>query len=119
MLPRGDRLVDSAEFRRVTRRGSRSSAASLVVHVSAEQRETDGPRSVGFVVSKAVGPAVTRNRVKRRLRHLMAGRLNDLPAGTSVVVRALPAAAQARDLGPDLDRTLAAALRREHSRVTA
>ena len=30
-----------------------------------------GPARVGFVVSKAVGNAVIRNRVKRRLRHLM------------------------------------------------
>ena len=31
---------------------------------------------VGFVVPRAVGPAVTRNRVRRRLRHLVPG-----PAG--------------------------------------
>lgn len=60
---------------------------------------------VGFVVSKAVGDAVTRHRVARRLRHLMRDRLETLPAGTLVVVRALPPAATAssRDLGQDLD----------------
>jgi ribonuclease P protein component len=47
---------------------------------------------VGFVVSKAVGPAVTRNRVKRRLRHLAADQLTLTPAGTDLVVRALPSA---------------------------
>lgn len=45
------------------------------------------------MVSKAVGNAVVRNRVKRRLRHLMSAHLTALPAGTSVVLRALPAAA--------------------------
>lgn len=47
---------------------------------------------VGFVVSKAVGGAVVRNRVKRRLRHLAARQLVSTPAVRDVVVRALPAA---------------------------
>ena len=48
---------------------------------------------VGFVVSKAVGNAVTRNRVKRRLRHLVSAQLPSTPGGVQLVVRALPAAA--------------------------
>ncbi|GAB2593673.1 hypothetical protein GCM10009593_38000 [Microlunatus antarcticus] len=47
---------------------------------------------MGFVVSKAVGGAVVRNRVKRRLRHLVAAQLVGSPTGLDVVVRALPAA---------------------------
>lgn len=63
---------------------------------------------MGFVVSKAVGVAVVRHRVARRLRHLMRDRLPDLPAGTLVVVRALPPAADAssRELGTDIDAAL-------------
>jgi len=63
-----------------------------------------GPRA-GFVVSKAVGNAVVRHRVTRRLRHLVADRLDGLPAGAMLVVRALPPAAVAtsRELGADLD----------------
>jgi ribonuclease P protein component len=53
------------------------------------------PPRVGLVVSKAVGNAVVRNRVKRRLRHQVATHLGELPAGTSVVLRALPPAATA------------------------
>lgn len=53
---------------------------------------TSPPSQVGFVVSKAVGNAVTRNRVKRRLRHLVLP-LMDATPGITVVVRALPAAA--------------------------
>ena len=45
---------------------------------------------IGFVVSKAVGPAVTRNLVKRRLRHLCRERVADLPPGSLLVLRALP-----------------------------
>jgi len=58
---------------------------------------------VGFVVSKAVGNAVTRNGVKRRLRHLMVGELAGLPQGTHVVIRALtPAATAPERLSEDL-----------------
>ena len=64
---------------------------------------------MGFVVSRAVGSAVTRNRVKRRLRHLMRERVAGLDRGSLLVVRALPAAAEATyaELGAELDRCLA------------
>jgi len=71
------------------------------------------PRA-GFVVSRAVGPAVVRNRVRRRLRHLVRPWLAELPAGSSLVVRATPTAAGASgaELAGQLDRTLRAALTR-------
>ena len=50
---------------------------------------------VGLVVSKAVGNSVIRHRVSRRLRHVVADRLGTLPRGTSLIVRALPSAAEA------------------------
>lgn len=65
-------------------------------------------RRVGFVVSRAVGNAVTRNLVKRRLRHLSRERIPSLPGSCVLVVRALPAAAVASygGLAADLDRAL-------------
>jgi len=68
----------------------------------------------GFVVPKTVGSAVDRNRVRRRLRHLMRDRLRTLPPGAAVVVRALPGATE-RDhprLAAELDAALATALAR-------
>jgi ribonuclease P protein component len=64
---------------------------------------------VGFLVSKAVGGSVVRNRVVRQLRHLVAERLSGLPAGARVVVRALPTSAgrTSAALGADLDDALA------------
>ena len=56
---------------------------------------------VGFVVSKAVGGAVQRNRVKRRLRHLVARELESTSVPRDVVVRALPAASSAPGRVPD------------------
>jgi ribonuclease P protein component len=55
---------------------------------------------VGLVVGKTVGNAVTRNRVRRRLRHLAATEVRRTAEPVSVVVRALPRAATAPDEVP-------------------
>jgi len=98
MLPRSLRMRSSKDFRQTTRRGVRVSRPTLVVqavHFDQGQLEEgnveDGTR-IGLVVSGAVGNAVTRNRVKRRLRHLAAAHVADAPAGIGIVVRALPRA---------------------------
>lgn len=106
----------SADFQQTVRRGARAGRDTLVVHVTTT---TDpGPPAVGLVVSRAVGNAVTRNRVKRRLRALVAARLDTVPAGSLLVVRAQPAAATASsaELGRDLDGAFATARRRRPSR---
>jgi ribonuclease P protein component len=98
----------SKDFRRTTGRGIRVSRPTLVVHAvhvpSDVASETDGARQqgprVGFVVSGALGNAVTRNRVKRRLRHLAAAHLADTPEGMDIVVRALPPAATEPEVVP-------------------
>jgi ribonuclease P protein component len=98
VLPAGSRLRRRADFTSTLRRSRGVRAGGLlVVHVAAAPDRDVAPQSaqVGFVVSRAVGPAVTRNLVRRRLRHLAAGYLGTLPAGSRVVVRALPATATA------------------------
>jgi ribonuclease P protein component len=63
------------------------------------------PARAGFVVGRAVGGSVIRHRTIRRLRHLVRDRLAQLPAGSLLVVRALPPArtADSAALGRDLD----------------
>ena len=85
--------------------------AGFVVGAAAGGADGERPAAtprVGFVVSKAVGNAVVRNRVRRRLRHLCAQRLDALPPGSVFVVRALPPAATADSalLGRELDAAL-------------
>ena len=115
MLPRASRLNASGDFRSTIRRGVRVGRPTLVLHVGASER--DGVR-VGMVVSKAVGNAVTRNRVKRRLRYLATDQLSRTPSGTDVVVRALPPAAlPSSDLGSDLDAAWTTGLRKLGNRA--
>lgn len=106
MLAPGHRLREGSAFARTVRSGARAGSRSVVCHVSAG----DDATRVGFIVPRSVGNAVTRNRVKRRLRHLMRERVDALDALT-VVVRALPRAAQASsgELARDLDHALAKA----------
>ena len=107
----------SAEFALAGRTGIRAGRPRVVGHllVRADGVQTGEPARVGFVVSRAVGSAVTRNRVKRRLRELMRGYLQSLPGGSLLVVRANAAAAHASqaDLAADLDLVISRLLRRQ------
>ena len=55
----------------------------------------DSPARFGFIVSKAVGNAVTRNLVRRRLKSIVRERLHAGFAGADIVFRAHPASATA------------------------
>jgi ribonuclease P protein component len=125
VLAAGQRLRRSSEFAAAIRGGRRAGRGSVVVHLTlppTEASSTDNapppPARAGFIVSKAVGGAVARNAVRRRLRHLVRERLLQLPAGTTLVVRAQPGAASAsyRQLRLDLDGALAAAQARGRDR---
>ncbi|MER7167942.1 ribonuclease P protein component [Micromonospora sp. NPDC000207] len=123
MLAAAQRLRRSTDFAVAVRAGRRVGRGSVVVHLTlptstspkpareSGTEEPSAPTRAGFVVSKAVGPAVVRNRVRRRLRHLVRDRIDELPAGSDLVVRALPSAADASysRLGADLDAALEAA----------
>jgi ribonuclease P protein component len=102
------------DFTAAVRGGRRAGRRTLVVHLS--RTRTGAPTRVGFVVSKAVGNAVVRNRVKRQLRHLARTRLDTLPPGSAVVVRANPAAAGSTSLAVDFDSALASVLRQDGRR---
>lgn len=130
MLPAQHRLRRRADFSLAVRAGRRAGSAHLVAHLmlpdapatrrtvatstsaaqnrSPQMASSPTPPRVGFVVSKAVGTAVVRNQVKRRLRAVLAQRVDRLPAGSLLVVRANPTAAQASssELARAVDRVL-------------
>jgi ribonuclease P protein component len=112
MLATAHRLRRRGDFTSAVRAGQRAGRTTLVVHL--QHRDADAPPRAGFVVSRAVGGAVTRNRVQRRLRHLVRDRIDQLPAGSMLVVRALPAAATATyvQLAEDLATALRSAARK-------
>jgi ribonuclease P protein component len=112
VLPAAHRLTDPAAFSFTVRSGRRAGSRTVVVHLHTDSMSSLPPL-VGLVVSKAVGNAVVRNRVKRRLRHQVRPLLGTLPEGSSMVLRALPAAASASsaELAEELTSTLARCLK--------
>ncbi|GGK93241.1 ribonuclease P protein component [Mangrovihabitans endophyticus] len=113
MLAAAQRLRRSTDFAAAIRGGRRVGRGTVVVHLFVHEPAQATTARAGFVVSKAVGNAVTRNRVRRRLREVTRDRLAGLPAEAMLVVRALPQAASATydQLGADLDAALTAVRR--------
>ena len=113
MLPGPQRLRRSADFTSVMRRGCKVSRPTLILYA----RGAADPR-FGLIVGRAVGGAVARNSVKRRLRHQAAqlisgGQFQPM----DVVVRALPkAGADRRGLAEDLSQAWSKAAEQTASR---
>lgn len=93
MLAKANRLVRADDYRRLVRRGRRVATRHAMVYLN--QGDPSRPPRFGFIVSKAVGVAVDRNLVRRRLKAMMFAVIPGLPAGAEIVIRALPGAAQA------------------------
>jgi ribonuclease P protein component len=103
-------MRSSADFRSTVRRGVRAGRPTVVVHAA---KSSAPDVLVGLVVSRAVGNAVVRNSVKRRLRHIARDCLARTPTGSRIVLRALPAAATRADgLRSDVDSAWRSALER-------
>ncbi|GAB3624229.1 ribonuclease P protein component [Mariniluteicoccus endophyticus] len=98
-------MRSSLDFQRTVRQGVRAGRPTLVVHalrVDVSEVDPTTPVRVGLVVSKGVGNAVVRSRVKRRLRHLARPLALATDHPLHVVIRALPAAATSDQLDTDL-----------------
>lgn len=93
MLARANRVIRSDEFRTAVRKGRRVSTPHTTIHVLVTSDAR--PSRFGFIVSKAVGTAVVRNTVRRRLRAVCRDILPTVPDGTDIVIRALPGASEA------------------------
>ncbi len=82
------RLTRSADFERVYRQGRSHGNRYFVLY--AFPRSGEGEARLGVSVSRKVGGAVDRNRVKRLLREAVAQADPGLPDGVDVVVVARP-----------------------------
>ncbi len=89
MLPAEQRLRENRDFRLIYSRGRSHANGLAVLYVmrrSGDHANVASGRRIGFVVSKKLGNAVVRNRIKRRLREAVRLRLPDLREGPFDVI---------------------------------
>lgn len=111
------RLTDSSEFERVYRRGVAYRGRLLSVHAFPNGL---GSVRLGLSVSKKVGNAVVRNRVRRRIKELFRASIAEVSPGLDVVVSARPGAGEAdsEDLRKDLQKALEEFSEKEKSKTS-
>jgi ribonuclease P protein component len=93
---RRHRLSRSRDFDAVYRQGRSVSTRFLVLYWFSREEDGEGPR-LGLAVPKAVGTAVVRNRIKRRLRELFRERSSELPQDQDYVLVVRPGLAEAAE----------------------
>ncbi len=96
-MQRRYRLSRSQDFDAVYRKGRSTSTRYLVLHWFPRGEEADGSR-LGLAVPKSTGSAVSRNRIKRRLRELWTARLDTVPEGCDYVLVVRPGLVEAAEV---------------------
>ena len=95
-MPR-HRLSRSRDFDAVYRHGRSVSTRFLVLYWFAREDGADAGARLGLAVPKAVGTAVVRNRIKRRLKEIFYARSEELPQNQDYVVVVRPGLAEAAE----------------------
>jgi ribonuclease P protein component len=94
-MRRAQRLSESKDFRRIGHHGVRRTSTHFIALVGEQYRSVEGLGPVlGVTVSRRVGTAVDRNRVKRRIREWFRQNRTALSASAAVVVIARRGAAE-------------------------
>jgi ribonuclease P protein component len=95
-MQRRHRLSRSQDFDTVYRKGRSTATRYLVLYSFPRDEEVDGSR-LGLAVPKSTGSAVSRNRIKRRLRELWGARLAGIPDGSDYVLVVRPGLIEAAE----------------------
>lgn len=96
-MQRRHRLSRSRDFDAVYRHGRSVSTRFLVLYWFPREEGADTGARLGLAVPKAVGSAVVRNKMKRRLRETFQSRLPELPQDQDYVLVVRPGFAEAVD----------------------
>jgi ribonuclease P protein component len=121
---RADRILRTQDFKRVVKSGKRRVLGSFVVVTASKtnsytEKSDEKRHRLGVTVSKRVGNAVVRNRVKRRIREWFRHSRVGLPGQSEIVVIARRAARDlsSAEVAAFLDRTIQGPEAREGRQV--
>jgi ribonuclease P protein component len=120
---RSDRVLHSRDYRRISRCGSRAASKNFVVlaapmRVVPAKQDRVRSRRLGMTVSRRVGNAIERNRVKRIIREWFRHLRDEFATDTEIVVIARRQSTEldARAVALDLSRLLEHAARASRAR---
>ena len=99
-FPREVRLVRRGEFDAVYRAGKRRSSSHFTVFFRANQMPVS---RFGFSIKKALGGAVVRNRIRRRIREIVRCHRVEIPAGWDIVIHPKSSVGRAEFVGLTAD----------------
>ena len=99
-FPREARLVRRGDFDAVYRAGKRRSSSHFTVFFRANQLPVS---RFGFSIKKALGGAVVRNRIRRRIREIVRCHRMEIPAGRDIVIHPKSSVATAEFAGLTAD----------------
>ena len=103
-------MTRSTDFGATVKHGTRVVQPDLVIYARRGDGTAAEAPKVGLIISRAVGSAVQRHRLARRLRHVARGLVDGLHRSDHVVIRALPSSRDADSAR--LEEELRAGLRR-------
>ena len=99
-FPREARLVRRGDFDAVYRAGKRRSSSHFTVFFRANQLPVS---RFGFSIKKALGGAVVRNRIRRRIREIVRCHRMEIPAGWDILIHPKSSVAKAEFAGLTAD----------------
>jgi ribonuclease P protein component len=99
-FPREARLVRRGDFDAVYRAGKRRSSSNFTVFFRANQLPVS---RFGFSIKKALGGAVVRNRMRRRMREIVRCHRMEIPAGWDIVIHPKSSVGRAEFVGLTAD----------------
>ncbi len=95
-FPRAARLLRRSDFEAVYRGGTRRGGTNFAVFARSSGL---GNTRFGISVKKALGGAVVRNRIRRRVREILRLHRSEIPQGWDIVVHPRPSVARAKFAG--------------------
>lgn len=84
LIPKQYRLKKKSDFQKIFKKGRSSAGPYFVLYI--RENEEKGPTRIGFAVSKKIGTAVVRNKIKRRLREAVRSLVPDIKDNYDIII---------------------------------